>query len=74
MIKEKFLLGEKLKGISNQNIALLGQRQDLISEERIVGIAKNEFGLELNTRPQMTVKVSKEKIEKIEKILKEKYE
>lgn len=74
MIKEKFLLGEKLKAISNQNTALLGQRQDLTSEERIIEIAKNELGLEQNTRPQMTAKVSKEKIEKIEKILKEKYE
>ena len=74
LIKEKFLLGEKLKAISNQNTALLGQRQDLTSEERIVEIAKNELGLEVNKRPQMTVKVNKEKIEKIEKILKEKYE
>ena len=74
MIKEKFLLGEKLKAISNQNIALLGQRQDLTSEERIVEIAKNELGLEVNTEPQMTVKVSKEKIDEIEKVLKEKYE
>ena len=74
MIKEKFLLGEKFKAISNQNIALLGQRQDLTSEERIVDIAKNELGLEVNTQSQMTVKVSKEKIDKIEKLLKEKYE
>lgn len=74
MIKEKFLLGEKLKAISNQNIALLGQRQDLTSEERIVKIAKNELGLKVNTQPQMTVKVSKEKIDEIEKILKKKYE
>ena len=74
MIKEKFLLGEKLKAISNQNIALLGQRQDLTSEERIVKIAKNELGLKVNTQPQMTVKVSKEKIDEIEKVLKKKYE
>ena len=74
MIKEKFLLGEKLKAINNQNTALLGQRQDLTSEERIVKIAKNELGMQLNTKPQMTVKVSKEKIDRIDKILKEKYE
>ena len=74
LIKEKFLLGEKLKAISNQNTALLGQRQDLTSEERIVEIAKNELGMEVNKRPQMSVKVSKEKIDKIDKILKKKYE
>jgi len=74
LIKEKFLLGEKLKAIGNQNTALLGQRQDLSSEERIVEIAKNELGLEVNSQPQMMMKVSKEKIDKIQKILKEKYE
>ena len=74
MIKEKFLLGEKLKAINNQNTALLGQRQDLTSEERIVEIAKSELGMKLNTKPQITVKVSKEKIDRIDKILKEKYE
>ena len=74
MIKEKFLLGEKLKAITNQNTALLGKRQDLTSEERIIEIAKTELGMELNTQPQMTLKVSKEKIDKIDKALKEKYE
>ncbi len=74
MIKEKFLLGEKLKAISNHNTALLGQRQDLTSEERIVEIAKNELGMVVDTRPQMKVKVNKKKIDKIDKILKKKYE
>ena len=74
MIKEKFLLSEKLKAISNQNTALLGKRQDMTSEERVVEIAKNELGMELNTQPQMILEVNKEKIEKIEKVLKEKYE
>ena len=74
MIKEKFLLGEKLKAISNQNTALLGQRQDLTSEERIVEIAKNELGMVVDARPQMKVKANKKKIDKIDKILKKKYE
>ena len=74
MVKEKFLLSEKLKAIGNQNTALLGSRQDLTSEERIVDIAKNELGMVPISEPQIILNVSKDKIEEIDKILKKKYE
>ena len=74
MVKERFLLNEKLKAIENQNTALLGSRQDLTSEERIVEIAKNELGMVSASEPQIILNVSKEKIEEIDKILKKKYE
>ena len=74
MVKERFLLNEKLKAIENQNTALLGSRQDLTSEGRIVEIAKNELGMVSASEPQIILNVSKEKIEEIDKILKKKYE
>ena len=74
MVKERFLLNEKLKAIENQNTALLGSRQDLTSEGRIVEIAKNELGMVSVSEPQIILNVSKEKIEEIDKILKKKYE
>jgi cell division protein FtsL len=74
MIKEKFLLGEQIKGIGNQHTALLGSRQDLTSEERITDIAKNELGMIPDSQPKMILKVSKDKIDEIDKKLKEKYE
>ena len=74
MVKERFLLNEKLKAIENQNTALLGSRQDLTSEERIVEIAKNELGMVSVSEPQIILNVSKEKIERIDKLLKKKYE
>jgi cell division protein FtsL len=74
MVKERYLLSEKLKAIGNQNTALLGSRQDLSSEERIVEIAKNDLGMVPITEQQIILNVSKEKIEEINKILQKKYE
>jgi cell division protein FtsL len=74
MVKERYLLSEKLKAIGNQNTALLGSRQDLSSEERIVEIAKNDLGMIPVTEQQIILNVSKEKIEEINKILQKKYE
>jgi cell division protein FtsL len=74
MVKERFLLSEKLKAIGNQNTALVGSRQDLSSEERIVDIAKNDLGMVPISEQQIILKASKEKIEEINKILQKKYE
>jgi cell division protein FtsL len=74
MVKERFLLGEKLKAIGNQNTALIGSRQDLSSEDRIVDIAKNELGMVPISKQQIILNVSKEKIEEINKTLQKKYE
>jgi cell division protein FtsL len=74
MVKERFLLSEKLKAIGNQNTALVGSRQDLSSEERIVDIAKNDLGMVPISEQQIILNASKEKIEEINKILQKKYE
>ena len=74
MVKERYLLSEKLKAIGNQNTALLGSRQDLSSEERIIDLAKNDLGMVPITEQQLILNVSKEEIEKINKILQKKYE
>ncbi len=74
LTKEKILAEEKLSAFKNTRISLIASQQFLTSEERIVDIAQNELGMVKNTGTQMVLKVSKNKIEEINKILKEKYE
>ncbi len=52
----------------------LVERQKLMSEDRIIKIAKDSLGLILPSEKLDTIKVSKEKIKRIEKFLKEKYD
>ncbi|HKI78537.1 MAG TPA: hypothetical protein VKA26_08360 [Ignavibacteriaceae bacterium] len=74
LVKEKYLLGEKLKAISNLNTELNGKAQDLSSEERIVKISQDELGMIKGSTPVRKLSVSKDKIEEVQKVLKEKYE
>lgn len=74
LTKEKVLAEEKLGAYKNTRVSLVASQQFLTSEERIVEIAQNELGMVKNTGPQMMLKVSKDKIDEINKILEEKYE
>ena len=74
LTKEKVLAEEKMSAVKNTRISLIASQQFLTSEERIVDIAQNELGMVKNTGQQMVLKVSKDKIDEINKILKEKYE
>lgn len=50
------------------------EQQKLISEERIVKIAKDSLGMILPSDNLETIKISKEQIKRIEKLVKEKYD
>lgn len=74
LTKEKVLAEEKLGAFKNTRISLIASQQYLTSDERIMDIAENELGMIKNTDTQMSLTVSKDKIDEINKILKEKYE
>ena len=74
LAKDKVLAEEKLNAVRNSRVSLIASEQNLTSEERIVKIAQDELGMIRPNTPKMQVKVSKEKIEEIEKVLREKYE
>ena len=72
--KEKVLTTEKLSDLKNWRINLIAQDQALSSEERIVGIAENDLGMIKRTDPSIILKVNKDKIESISKLIDKKYE
>lgn len=74
LAKDKVLAEEKLIAVKNTQLSLVASEQNLSSEEKIVKIAQEELGLVRKQGPQMQVKVSKEKIDEINKALREKYE
>lgn len=73
MVKEKILAEEELLSKRNYRTALTAQHQNYNSEERIVFWAA-ELGMIKQKDASMKLKVSKSKIEKISKVIKEKYE
>ena len=74
LTKDKVLAEEKLNAVKNTRLSLVATEQNLSSEERIVKIAESELGMVRNKEPFMQVKVSKEKIDEINKALQKKYE
>jgi len=74
LTKDKVLAEEKLNAVKNTRLSLIATEQNLSSEERIVKIAESELGMVRNKEPFMQVKVSKEKIDEINKALQKKYE
>jgi cell division protein FtsL len=74
LTKDKVFAEEKLNAVKNTRLSLVATEQNLSSEERIVKIAKSELGMVKKNEPYMQVKVSKEKIDEINKALQKKYE
>ena len=74
LTKDRVLTEEKLNAIRNTRLSLVANEQNLASEERIVKIAQDELGMVRKNGPLMQVKVSKEKIDEINKALQAKYE
>ncbi|MFO7447999.1 MAG: hypothetical protein R6W90_16675 [Ignavibacteriaceae bacterium] len=74
LAKDKVIAAETLASAKNGRVNLLAQYQMLSSEERITGIAVTELGMKKRTEPAIVLKADKEKIERISKVLKEKYE
>lgn len=76
---EQFLLqkdkAEKTyKTESQRKIKLTAEYQTVTAEERIVAVAKSELGLIRNIEPAFIIKYDRDKLEEINRTLKEKYE
>ncbi|MCX7797863.1 MAG: hypothetical protein N2249_04490 [Melioribacter sp.] len=74
MKKEKISKLEQLNEKLNKIEMKIVERQKLIAEDRIVNIAKDSLGLILPTKNIQTIKISKEQIKRVEKLVKEKYD
>jgi cell division protein FtsL len=74
LVNEKVESEKAFDLIKNKQVSLIAETQNLISEERIVKIATEELNMIKRTEPKILLNVSKEKIEKINEELKEKYE
>ena len=74
LIKDKVITKQNYNSAQNENLNLTAQFQFLNSEERITEIAKNELGMIKCPAPVLTLSVSREKIERIQKEINSKYE
>jgi cell division protein FtsL len=74
LTKEKILAERQLDLKNNWQVNLTVKHQFLASEERITEIAGKELGMVRGGSPFLKIKIDKQQIEKIENLLKEKYE
>ena len=74
LIKDKVITIQNYSSAQNEKLNLTARFQFLNSEERIVEIAQNELGMVKCTVPILTLSVSREKIERIQKEINSKYE
>ncbi len=66
---------EKIYKAETQNkIKLTAEYQTVTTEERIISLAQSQLGLIRNVEKDFVIKYDKNKIEELNKILKEKYE
>ena len=74
LIKDKVISRENYSSAQNEKLNLTAQFQLLNSEERIVAIAQIELGMVKCPAPVLSLVVSREKIERIQKEINSKYE
>jgi cell division protein FtsL len=74
LIKQKVITIENFSSVQNEKLNLTAQFQYLNSEERIVEIAQKELGMIKSSSPVLSLSVSKEKIDRIQKEINSKYE
>lgn len=72
--KIKFETENKLKTEQGKEINFTADYQTYSSEERVVWIATNELGMIRRTEPALTLIYSKEKLEEVNRLLKQKYD
>jgi len=72
--KEKVLKEESIASKKDRQVYLTARLQFYTSEDRIVNTAINELNMIKRTEPRIVLDVSREKIERINQILKEKYD
>jgi cell division protein FtsL len=74
LIKDKVITIQNYSSAQNEKLNLTAQFQYLNSEERIMAIAQNELGMIKCSPPILTLSVSREKIEQLQKEINSKYE
>ncbi|MDR3668424.1 MAG: hypothetical protein P4L35_16395 [Ignavibacteriaceae bacterium] len=74
LIKDKVITAQDFSSVRNEKLNLTAQFQNLNSEDRIVDIAQKELGMVKCPAPELTLTVSREKIERIQKEIDSKYE
>ncbi len=74
LTKQKVLAEQELENRENRKLNLLAEHQALTSEDRIVPIAENELEMIKPADVPVFLNVDKDEIERISKIIKEKYE
>jgi cell division protein FtsL len=74
LIKDKVITIQNYNAAKNEKLNLTAQFQFLNSEERITAIAQNELGMIKCPAPVLTLSVSREKIDRIQKEINSKYE
>jgi hypothetical protein len=74
LIKEKVITRQNYSAAQNEELNLTAQFQYLNSEERITQIAQNELGMIKGLAPVVSLSVSSEKIDRIQKEINSKYE
>ena len=62
------------KAENQRKIKLTAEYQTVTAEERIVAVARTDLGLIRNVEPDFIIKYDSNKVEEINKTLKEKYE
>lgn len=74
LTRQKVLIRQELENIKNWKLSLSAKQQALTSEDRILPIAEEELGMTKPARAPAVLVVDKTQIEKVSKIVKDKYE
>ena len=73
-VRTKVQLQKILKSERTKKVNLVANYQMVAAEDVITLSAENDLGMVINSEPGIKISVSKEKIEELSKLLKEKYD
>ncbi len=73
-VRTKVELQKILKSERTKKVNLVANYQMVAAEDIITSSAKNDLGMVQNSEPGIKITVSKDKIEELSKLLKEKYD
>ena len=74
LTRQKVLIRQELENIKNWKLSLSAKQQALTSEDKILPIAEEELGMTKPDQAPVVLIVDKNQIEKVSKIVKDKYE
>ena len=73
-VRAKVELQKILKSERTKKVNLVANYQMVSAEDVIIRSAKNDLGMIMNSEPGIKITVSKDKIEEVSQLLKEKYD